>query len=121
MHEFSIAEQLLEQIVTIAADNGVTTVQSVELEIGALELVVSEALRAAFVAAAEGTVAQDAELTIKTVPARAVCGACAKEYETSIANYACPGCGAAAAEIVAGRGIVLRALDCLTEEGEENG
>ena len=121
MHEFSIAEQIVEQIVAVAAENSVTDVRTVELEIGAMEMIVNEALETAFAAAAAGTVAEGAKLVIETVPTRGVCGACGNEYETSIADYTCPASGAAQATITTGRGILLRGLDCLTEEEEENG
>ena len=121
MHEFFIAEQLLDQIVATAADHGVIRVRSVELEVGAMELVVPEALRTAFAAAGTGTVAQSAELIIRTLPARAVCEACGNGYVTEIADYTCPQCGAAAAKMASGSGIVLCALDCLAEGDEEDG
>jgi hydrogenase nickel incorporation protein HypA/HybF len=110
MHEYSIAAALIGQAVELAEQNGLERIDMVEIEVGALQLVVPEALEAAFAAAGEGTPAAGAVLRQNETPARAECRACAKEYAVDIENYLCPHCGRAEAEIVAGRDIILKSL-----------
>ena len=114
MHEMSIAIQLMAQIEALAAENGATRVEVVELDVGVLEQVVPEALEMAFEAAGDGTVAEGARLDIREVPAEARCRDCGRLYAPTLASYVCPDCGKAVPEIMAGKGMVLMSLECVT-------
>lgn len=117
MHEFSIATQLLDKVLEAARLHGAARVTAVEVEVGALQLVVPEALQAAFRAASQATPAEGAELRLAEVPAAAVCRPCGRRFAPEVANYVCPQCGQADAEIVEGRGVVLKFIECETEGG----
>jgi len=110
MHEFSIAAALIRQVLDIAAQNDLERIEVVELEVGAMQMVVPEALEMAFAAMSEGTPAAGAVLKQEEVPARAECRSCKKSYNAGIDQYLCPHCGRADAEIVAGRDIILKSL-----------
>ncbi len=114
MHEAAIAAELVEQVCLEAARHGIVQVTGVEVEIGALELIVPEALVQAFAMAAEDGVAAGATLTVTEVAPRARCRGCGEAYVPEIAYYRCPACGVADAELLAGRGIILKALHCET-------
>ena len=118
MHEMSIAIQLIGQIENIAAENSAERVEAVEVEVGAMEMIVPEALEMAFEAAAEGTVAEGARLNIEEVATRARCGECGRQYTPTVASYVCPACGKAIPEILSGKGIILKSLECVTSEGK---
>lgn len=115
VHEMAIAEDLLRQVLAAAAQNQVRRVLSVELELGVQRLIVPEALEAAFEALAEGSVAQGAVLRMVEVPLEARCGGCGAQFAPSIDDYACPRCGEAMAELLAGNDIILRSLDAETD------
>ena len=110
MHEFSLASALIDQVLRIAERNGLERIDTVELDVGAMQMVVPEALDAAFAAVSEGTPAAGAMLKQCEVPAKARCRACGETYETTIDRYLCPHCGRADAEIVSGRDIILKSL-----------
>ncbi|OGV70301.1 MAG: hydrogenase maturation nickel metallochaperone HypA [Lentisphaerae bacterium RIFOXYA12_64_32] len=116
MHEFSIAIQLVEHVLALAAENRATRVCRVVVEAGSLQAVVPDALQLAFEAAAKGTLAEGAELDVREVAADAVCRRCQRCYQPSVTDYQCPGCGAADPKIVAGRGVVIRTVDLVTAD-----
>jgi len=112
MHELSIAEHLVREVLAALHAHDVRQVDAVELEIGALELIDTEALCLAWEVAAEGTPAAGAAVRVTETEARAVCRNCGAEFVPEVGCYVCPKCGAANAEIVAGRGVVLQTLEC---------
>ncbi len=121
MHELSIAVQLVEQVLAAAAENDAARVTVVRLDVGAMQLVVPEAMQTAFAASVQGTVAEGAELLINEVEAKARCRECGHGFAPEIGNYMCPECLQANAEIIQGRDILLTSLECVTNEELENG
>ena len=116
MHEMSIAVEIVEQCLRIAAENNVTRVDEVDLEIGVLRRVVPEAMELAFQAASEGTVLAGAKLQIHEERLVAVCRACDCMFCPSIDDFTCSKCGAAEPRIVAGNDIIIKSLVCQTPE-----
>lgn len=110
MHEFSIADALLRQVLEHAESNDLERVEQVEIDVGALQLVVTEALDLAFRAVAEDTLAAGAELKQNEIQALAICRACSSQFDAAINSYLCPQCGQADAEIIEGRDIILKSL-----------
>lgn len=121
MHELSIATQLLDSILAVAADNRAERVDEVEVLLGAMRLVVPEALEQAFEIVAEGTLAQGAQLKLTEVGLRGRCRGCGHEFEPGIGNFACPACGRADVDIVQGDDIILKSVVCTTPDEGENG
>ncbi len=119
MHEMSIAEALVEQLVRIADENGMARIESVEIDVGAMQLVVPEALDLAFNLASEGTVAAGARLIQREMAVRAVCRSCGHEFAPEIGCYLCPECSLSDAAIVEGGEIVLRTV-CGPEKSEQS-
>ncbi len=116
MHEMAIASDLIRQVVDTAEQHKATRVREIELEVGAMRLVVLDALRLAFEAVTEGTVAEGATLTLVEIPPRAECRVCEHSFEPAIDCYLCPRCEKADVKIVAGNDIILRSLSCDTNE-----
>jgi hydrogenase nickel incorporation protein HypA/HybF len=119
MHEVSIATQLLELVAETAARHAVRVVRAVQVDVGVMDAVSPEALRTAFALAAEGTLAAGARLDLTEVAIQAQCKGCATRFAPALDNYACPGCGQADVQILEGRGIVLRSLECETGDDSE--
>ncbi len=110
MHEFSVAESLVEQIGEIVAENGLAEVDRVELEVGELRQVVPEILQLAFRETARDTPAEAAELVLKEVEARAECRRCRRTFRPDPWDYSCPACDVADAKVLAGDGLVLKSV-----------
>jgi hydrogenase nickel incorporation protein HypA/HybF len=116
MHEMAIAASVVEHMLDVARRSGAVRVTAVELEIGALQLIVPEALELAFEAATQETVAQGATLKITSTPAAAECRQCSTRFEPQIDNYLCPHCQQADVRLVAGNDILLKSVTCEAPE-----
>ncbi len=118
MHEASIAMAAIEAAIAAAGGHRATKITRVELEVGVLREIVPEAMAMAFEACSIGTIAEGAQLDLREEPARARCRACGRDFAPDLENrsFACRECGAADAEIIAGDEILLRSIECETDE-----
>ncbi len=112
MHEMSIAEGLLTAVLDAADGCGATRVESIELDVGQMRLVVPEALQMAWQVITDGTIAAGSELVVTEVPMTATCRECGREFAPHIDDYLCPDCGHADVDIVAGDDIILKSVVC---------
>lgn len=110
MHEFSLVESILECVSRVARENGDLPVERVDLEIGALQQVVPEALQMAFEAAKEGTPAAAAALTWILTPVMVTCFQCHAPYAPSEPPWICPQCGATGGRVVQGDELVVKSV-----------
>jgi len=112
MHELSIARNLVEMAETAALDAGGTRVTQLNLQIGQLSGVVSDALLFCFGIAAQGTTVDGAKLEIETLPTIVHCTDCDREsILPSIQRFRCPICDAPAIQIVQGRELELVSIE----------
>ncbi len=110
MHELAIARDLLHIIDrTLGADN--VRVLRIDLAVGAASGIAADALRFAFGVIAEGTRAHGAELSIAASPARGRCVGCGILFEFEGMIGVCPACGKLGGELLAGDGMMLRAIE----------
>jgi len=116
MHEMSIATGLLESVLDAAAAHGAGRIEEVELHVGAMRLVVPEALEMAWSIVSEGTAAAGARLNLTEVPIKAKCRACGSVFTPEIGEFLCRRCGQADVDIVEGDDIILRSIVCQNEE-----
>jgi hydrogenase nickel incorporation protein HypA/HybF len=116
MHEMSIAEALLQNVLDAVSKSRVVRVQEVMLDVGKVRLVMPEALELAWTVVSDGTVAAGSKLRIKEIPIEAACRHCGRVFPADVDNYLCPGCGQADVEIVAGDDIMLTSVVGQVEE-----
>ena len=110
MHEMSIAESLMDQIIDIAETNHMESVAEVELETGHLRQVIPEVMREAFLAVTQGTIADGAELIINEVAPLAACRQCKGGFTPQIDDFLCPQCRQADVDILKGDEIILKSV-----------
>ena len=116
MHELAIASSVVDIACRHARGRRVTVV---ELKVGHLRQVVSDALTFSFGLVAQGTVVEGAELVIHSVPAVGACRHCGHHTELRAFPLQCEACGAFDLEIVAGEELDVESLD--VEEEDEIG
>ena len=118
MHEASIAMAAIEQAVVAAQQHGASRITRIALRVGALRQVVPEAMMLAFEACAIGTPAEGAKLDLQEEPVVARCRPCGRQFEPDLQaiSFACPQCGRADAELLAGNEIILTSLECEQDE-----
>ncbi|MGH3344281.1 MAG: hydrogenase maturation nickel metallochaperone HypA [Carbonactinosporaceae bacterium] len=108
MHEFGLCEAILDAVERRAAGRRVTRVR---VRVGALHRVVPPAMGQAFALAAEGTVADGADVELLTVPVQVSCRACGQAGEAIDPLTLCPSCGDAEIEVTGGGEIVLESIE----------
>ena len=111
MHELSIMQSALEQVLEKARQAGANRVHVIRLRIGVLSGVVPDALQFAFEALAADTPAEVAKLVIEDVPVRFWCGTCKCEFAATRMFAECPDCHHPSAELRAGREMELTSLE----------
>lgn len=111
MHEFGIAEALLNTALETARRAEASKVEQVNLRIGALAGVVDEALVFAFDALAEDTPAHGARLVIEPIAVTCYCEPCATAFEPPRGTYRCPTCQTLSRSIKTGRELQLISIE----------
>jgi hydrogenase nickel incorporation protein HypA/HybF len=119
VHELAVAEGLVRQVLAVAREKAPgRRLTGLEVELGELSAVVPEFLRSAFALAAEGTALEGAALSIRRVAPEFACRACAARFAPG--GTACPRCGGADLELVAGRELLLVGIE-VEDEPEAGG
>lgn len=113
MHEMSIAGSLIDLIEEEARRNGFTRVRCISVKLGALGHVEPEALLFCFDAAARGTVAEGARLSVETVPGAGWCPRCRREVAIAQRYDLCPVCRNSHVECRAGDELRLAELEVI--------
>lgn len=111
MHEMSLAESVLQIVENSARSQDFSRVKAVWVEIGRLSCVEPEALRFAFAAVTDGSIAHGARLEIVEVAGRGVCLECAAEVELAERHAACPSCGSYKLRVTGGEDMRIRELE----------
>jgi hydrogenase nickel incorporation protein HypA/HybF len=111
MHEAALMQSALEIAIAHARDAGATRIRRIALRVGDLSGVVPEALQIAFDAAAPGTAADGAELSLEQVRVECLCEHCGTEFWPDDVIYVCPICGAISSTLRQGRELELVSLE----------
>jgi len=111
MHEFGIAQSLLEIIEQEALPYRGAKVTRVTLLIGRLSGVMPDALRFAFEALRTGGIAEESSLEIEEIPLRIKCNQCGEISTLEDPFLICPHCEDIDVEIIAGRELQIRNME----------
>lgn len=111
MHEFSIAQYIMEIILAEAKKAKAQKVLKVHLKIGELAQVFHDSLCFCFDICAKGTIVEDAKLTVEKVPVRGYCPQCNKTFLVENNQYLCKNCGNLKIELVTGRELQINHLE----------
>ena len=109
MHELTLSRGIVDIACREAEAAGALRVLGVRVAIGALSHVDAGAIAFCFAAAARGTLAEGAGLTIEQPPGRAHCLPCDAEVSIGGRGQPCPACGGHRWVLVSGD--ELRVLD----------
>jgi len=115
MHELSVCRGLLKQVSQIAAGHNASAVKKIYLQIGPLAGVESTLLQTAFPVASIGTLAEQAEMFIKTMPVRVRCKRCHAESEVQLNNLTCAACGDWKTELLSGDELLIERIEMQTK------
>jgi hydrogenase nickel incorporation protein HypA/HybF len=114
VHELSLCDNLLSQVVTIAKQNNARSVESITVQIGALSGVEPILLDSAFSMIKVGTVAEQAQLILQTLPVIVLCQKCGTQSEVSANRLLCNACRSHETTLLSGDELLLAsvALNC---------
>jgi len=123
MHEFSTAVGIVEAVKQVAQAHGVTRVLTIHLQVGDLTLLNHEQLRFGIEVAAQGTVAEGAEVIIESIPVRIACKRCGLKSTIKVQDtlyemltmLKCEGCGATDVDIIQGRECIVKDIRAAVE------
>jgi hydrogenase nickel incorporation protein HypA/HybF len=111
MHEFGIAQSLLEIVEQEALPYKGAKVTRVKLQIGRLSGVMPDALRFAFEVLRAGGIAEESSLEIEEIPLRIKCHQCEKTSTVEDPFLICPHCQSIDVEILAGRELQIQNME----------
>ena len=111
MHELSVAMGVVEVAEKAARNAAAHQIEKIELEIGELAGIEKEAFEYAWPIAVNGTLLQHAHRQINTVPGRAVCLDCQKEYHLQHIYDFCPHCDSYLKDIIKGKELRVLSIE----------
>lgn len=112
MHELGVVFQVIKSVENVAADNDVTEVKSVTLELGEVSTVIPAYLTDCWKwAVKRSEVMTDAELIIETIPAITYCEDCEQTYGTVEHGRTCPHCGSEHTYLLQGNEFTIKEVE----------
>jgi hydrogenase nickel incorporation protein HypA/HybF len=122
MHEFSISNEIVRNVLDTAKKNAGQRVLSIQLEIGELALLNVEQVAFWIHELFKGTVAEGAKVKVKTIKARIQCKSCGYKGGMNLDRqdpfrhfipYSCPKCSSFQIKVEKGRECTLRRIQAV--------
>ena len=110
MHEFSLAENVLEMALKILKDQGGTIITGIELEVGKASGVDLESFRFALDIVLENSLHDPINIKITEKLAIGYCSNCKSEYPLTRVYDLCPNCGSFCSAVVGGKELKVKAI-----------
>jgi len=110
MHELSIAMNIVEICTEELQKAGANKVTGVEIEVGTMAGVETDALEFSWDVAISDSLLEGAPLLIRKIQAIAKCMDCGKEFIMDDAFNPCPACGNYGNDILKGRELKIKAI-----------
>ena len=111
MHELSVTESLLKIAVGHAEKANAGRVTDLHIVIGDLASMVDESIQFYWEIIAKGTIAEQATLHFRRVPAQLECNTCSAIYQPTDKELICPNCQGIGAKIISGEEFFLESID----------
>jgi hydrogenase nickel incorporation protein HypA/HybF len=111
MHELSVCQALVDQVLALARQHQAARVDRILLRLGPLSGIEAALLESAYPLAAAGTVAEGAEIEIEPSPVRVRCRTCGQEGEAQPNRLVCAACGDYHTELVSGDELLLARVE----------
>lgn len=110
MHELGVVIAVVNKIERIAAENELTLVDTIVLQIGELSSMIPKYIEDCYLAAADGTMLENTKLKIEILTATALCTACKKVFRVVENNGFCPHCGENHWELLSGKEFMIKEI-----------
>jgi hydrogenase nickel incorporation protein HypA/HybF len=116
MHELGVTRAVLQIVLDTLEDRHLSRAVGVTLTVGELRGFEEEWVQRYFTSAARGTKAQDATVTLVTVPSRCRCRRCGTEFRIDVAARdvaRCPTCQDRDYELCAGKELMITGMEAV--------
>lgn len=120
MHDIAAAQQIAEQVLASAQEQGATRVERISLALGAMTMLDPESLQFWLEQILRGTIAEGAQVDIERRPLTVRCGACGFEGTIDVPEDpiyhlmpfvpVCPSCGANELRVLGGNECIVESL-----------
>ncbi len=107
MHELSLCDDMLSQVVAIASQHQARSIESITINIGALSGIEPSLLDTAFSLLKTGTVAELAELIIHITPVIVSCHNCNSQSQVVASRLLCSICQSSDTTLISGDELIL--------------
>ncbi len=111
MHEVGLMENALAIALDYARREQATRIHQLALRVGELSGAEPDALRFAFDVVTQGTIAENAQLTIEFCPTLCYCTICQTQFQSPTGGYECPTCQTWSMAIMQGKELELASLE----------
>jgi hydrogenase nickel incorporation protein HypA/HybF len=111
MHELSICQALIDQVVAVARSRQAARVVSIVIRVGPLSGAEPALLERAYPIASAGTIAAGAALVIEHVPLVVSCDGCGRHGEADPGRLLCATCGGWRTHVVSGDELLLASVE----------
>ena len=111
MHELAVTESIVDIVCRHAEQAKAQRVFSIHLVIGELSSIVDDSVQFYFDYLSQDTLASGAELAFERLAVSLRCAACGREWQPDTADWTCPACRVARAQIVAGREFYVDSIE----------
>jgi hydrogenase nickel incorporation protein HypA/HybF len=118
VHEFAIAQSVLEAAEQEARQHGRGRIQQVRCRIGVLQQIVPELLTEVFTCLVESSEHRGAVLEIDKEPATIDCVKCGRSNQSDEWRVDCPDCGSIEVRISGGDELLLTSITVELEDGD---
>lgn len=112
MHELGVVFHIIKGVEKTAAENGLTDIASVTVELGQVSTVIPHYLTDCWKWAVKKTeLLQNASLLIEEIPAVTWCDSCSKTYDTVKHGKTCPHCGSGKTWLMQGSEVNIKEIE----------
>jgi hydrogenase nickel incorporation protein HypA/HybF len=111
MHELPVTQSILKIALHHAEKASAKKVLALNIVMGELSSMVDDSIQFYWDIIAKDTIAENAVLRFRRVPAELQCLSCAETYHPLDSELICPKCGNIGARIIAGDEILLESID----------
>jgi hydrogenase nickel incorporation protein HypA/HybF len=114
MHELSTVVYVIDQVEKLAAENDLTVVNSVTLQVGEVSAIIPEYLESFWkFARKRSNMLQETELKIESIEAVTYCQDCGKTYPTLKYAKQCPYCKSYNTFLVTGNEYIIKEIEAM--------
>ncbi|GAB6096210.1 hydrogenase maturation nickel metallochaperone HypA [Desulfatiferula olefinivorans] len=110
MHELGVVIKVVKTVEVFAQENGLTKIETLVLQIGALSQVIPRYVEEIYPMAVKDTLLKETRLKIEVLPANARCRTCGKVFDVLENKGVCPFCHSKKPEMISGNEFMIKEI-----------